>query len=106
MNLMGRLLALAITSSRQPADRHFFISRAAARNENPRPIPACPTEPEPSQLFFPLLQRDSLPPICTHNMVDNANDPVLQALRRVQLFNHDYDRVKVSYVLVVVIHRE
>lgn len=39
-------------------------------------------------------------------MLDSANDPVLQALRRVQLFNHDYDRVKVSLILVVVIDGE
>ncbi|RCN53589.1 7 transmembrane receptor [Ancylostoma caninum] len=73
--------------------------------------------PDPEELLLPAekvqlkrcilaAKRDSLPPICTHNMVDNANDPVLQALRRVQLFNHDYDRVKVSYILVVVIHGE
>ncbi|VDO28586.1 unnamed protein product [Haemonchus placei] len=42
-------------------------------------------------------KRDSLPPICTHNMLDSANDPVLQALRRVHLFNHDHDRVKVVF---------
>ena len=52
-------------------------------------------------LFFPgnreCLQRGCLPPICTHNMVDTENDPVLCALRRCQLFNNDHDRVKVSY---------
>ncbi|KAL6723105.1 hypothetical protein Aduo_018145 [Ancylostoma duodenale] len=64
--------------------------------------------PDPEELLLPAekvqlkrcilaAKRDSLPPICTHNMVDNANDPVLQALRRVQLFNHDYDRVKVVF---------
>uniref|UniRef100_A0A1I7X801 Glycogen [starch] synthase n=1 Tax=Heterorhabditis bacteriophora TaxID=37862 RepID=A0A1I7X801_HETBA len=29
-------------------------------------------------------------------MVDSENDPVLKALRRVRLFNHDHDRVKPS----------
>ncbi|EYC24178.1 hypothetical protein Y032_0014g2368 [Ancylostoma ceylanicum] len=64
--------------------------------------------PDPEELLLPAekvqlkrcilaAKRDSLPPICTHNMLDNANDPVLQALRRVQLFNHDHDRVKVVF---------
>lgn len=64
--------------------------------------------PDPEELLLPAekvqlkrcilaAKRDSLPPICTHNMLDSANDPVLQALRRVQLFNHDHDRVKVVF---------
>uniref|UniRef100_A0A915K178 Glycogen [starch] synthase n=1 Tax=Romanomermis culicivorax TaxID=13658 RepID=A0A915K178_ROMCU len=42
-------------------------------------------------------RRDSLPPICTHNMVDDHQDPVLNSLRRVQLFNRMEDRVKVVF---------
>ncbi|KJH44515.1 signal peptide protein, YSIRK family [Dictyocaulus viviparus] len=64
--------------------------------------------PDPEDLLLPAekvqlkrcilaAKRDAFPPICTHNMVDNANDPVLQALRRVQLFNHYNDRVKVVF---------
>jgi hypothetical protein len=41
------------------------------------------------------LQRDGLPPITTHNVVDDWNDPVLSAVRRCQLFNTIHDRVKV-----------
>ncbi|CED83554.1 glycogen synthase [Phaffia rhodozyma] len=43
------------------------------------------------------LKRNSLPPIVTHNMADDANDPVLNQLRRVQLFNRKEDRVKVIF---------
>ena len=43
------------------------------------------------------LKRDSLPPIVTHNMVDDVNDPVLNELRRLQLFNAPSDRVKVVF---------
>ena len=32
--------------------------------------------------------RQTLPPICTHNVVDDGGDQVLQALRRCKLFNH------------------
>ncbi|CUS21065.1 LAQU0S02e05072g1_1 [Lachancea quebecensis] len=39
----------------------------------------------------------SLPPVVTHNMVDDANDPVLNHIRRVQLFNNSNDRVKVIF---------
>ena len=38
-----------------------------------------------------------LPPIVTHNMVDDANDPILNQIRKVQLFNSPSDRVKVIF---------
>lgn len=43
------------------------------------------------------LQRDGLPPITTHNVVDDWNDPVLTAVRRCQLFNTIHDRVKIVF---------
>ncbi|ORX38837.1 glycogen synthase [Kockovaella imperatae] len=43
------------------------------------------------------LKRNSLPPIVTHNMADDANDPILNQIRRVQLFNRSTDRVKVIF---------
>jgi len=43
------------------------------------------------------LKRNSLPPIVTHNMADDLNDPILSQIRRVQLFNRDTDRVKVIF---------
>lgn len=42
-------------------------------------------------------QRTGLPPICTHNIVDDHLDPVLSHLRRCQLFNNRHDRVKVIF---------
>ncbi|GAU97511.1 hypothetical protein RvY_08793 [Ramazzottius varieornatus] len=42
-------------------------------------------------------QRSNLPPICTHNMVTDSTDPVLNALRRCHLFNQRSDRVKVVF---------
>lgn len=42
-------------------------------------------------------QRANLPPICTHNVTEDATDPILNALRRCQLFNNHYDRVKVIF---------
>lgn len=42
-----------------------------------------------------ILKRDHLPPICTHNMVDDAGDQVLNAFRRTNLINKPDDRVKV-----------
>merc|ERR1719341_1266293 len=61
--------------------------------------------PDPSE----LLTRDDLtklkrciyaaqdscpPPITTHNVVNNEQDPVLSCIRRCQLFNQRTDRVK------------
>ncbi|KAG8903419.1 hypothetical protein FRB99_003314 [Tulasnella sp. 403] len=43
------------------------------------------------------LKRNSLPPIVTHNMVDDSSDPILNQIRRVQLFNRPTDRVKVIF---------
>ncbi|ODQ79443.1 glycosyltransferase family 3 protein [Babjeviella inositovora NRRL Y-12698] len=43
------------------------------------------------------LKRDSLPPVVTHNMADDANDPILNQVRRVKLFNAPEDRVKVIF---------
>ncbi|KAM9312512.1 glycogen [starch] synthase, liver [Gastrophryne carolinensis] len=40
-------------------------------------------------------QRQSLPPITTHNMVDDSADPILNTVRRIGLFNGRTDRVKV-----------
>jgi len=41
--------------------------------------------------------RQSLPPICTHNVIDDGVDPILMALRRCELFNKRSDRVKVIF---------
>lgn len=43
------------------------------------------------------MKRDSLPPIVTHNMIDDANDPILNQIRSVQLFNRKEDRVKIIF---------
>lgn len=43
------------------------------------------------------LKRNSLPPVVTHNMADDANDPILNQIRRVQLFNRTSDRVKIVF---------
>ncbi|XP_072000872.1 glycogen [starch] synthase, liver-like [Engystomops pustulosus] len=40
-------------------------------------------------------QRQSLPPVTTHNMVDDSADPILSTVRRIGLFNSRTDRVKV-----------
>ncbi|TPX63853.1 glycogen(starch) synthase [Spizellomyces sp. 'palustris'] len=43
------------------------------------------------------LKRDSLPPIVTHNMADDKNDPILNQMRQVKLFNAPEDRVKMIF---------
>ncbi|EGC39239.1 hypothetical protein DICPUDRAFT_148003 [Dictyostelium purpureum] len=47
--------------------------------------------------IFALKQRPSLPPIVTHNMMDDVNDPILNHLRKIKLFNSKEDRVKIIY---------
>ncbi len=43
------------------------------------------------------LKRNSLPPIVTHNMIDDVSDPILNQIRRLQLFNNPSDRVKIIF---------
>ncbi|KAL8692359.1 MAG: hypothetical protein Q9218_002610 [Villophora microphyllina] len=43
------------------------------------------------------MKRNTLPPIVTHNMVNDADDPVLSQIRRVHLFNQPSDRVKIIF---------
>uniref|UniRef100_A0ACB8EVA3 Glycogen(Starch) synthase n=1 Tax=Sphaerodactylus townsendi TaxID=933632 RepID=A0ACB8EVA3_9SAUR len=42
-------------------------------------------------------QRHSFPPVCTHNMLDDSTDPILNTIRRIGLFNSSSDRVKVIF---------
>ncbi|XP_013930755.1 PREDICTED: glycogen [starch] synthase, liver-like isoform X1 [Thamnophis sirtalis] len=44
---------------------------------------------------FILWQRQSLPPVTTHNMIDDSGDPILSTIRRIGLFNNRTDRIKV-----------
>lgn len=41
------------------------------------------------------LQRNDLPPVTTHNVVNDWSDPVLNTIRRCKLFNTTSDKVKV-----------
>lgn len=43
------------------------------------------------------LKREGMPPIVTHNMKDDSNDPILTQIRRVGLFNNSNDRVKIIF---------
>ncbi len=43
------------------------------------------------------LKREGLPPVVTHNLDDDATDPVLNQIRNVRLFNGPDDPVKVVY---------
>ncbi|KAI9807109.1 MAG: glycogen synthase isoform 1 [Sarcosagium campestre] len=43
------------------------------------------------------MKRHALPPVVTHNMANDGEDPILNQIRRVQLFNHPSDRVKIVF---------
>eukprot|EP01102_Stenamoeba_stenopodia_P021004 TRINITY_DN835_c0_g1_i1.p1 TRINITY_DN835_c0_g1~~TRINITY_DN835_c0_g1_i1.p1 ORF type:complete len:670 (+),score=117.80 TRINITY_DN835_c0_g1_i1:1-2010(+) len=46
--------------------------------------------------IFALKQRATLPPIVTHNMIDE-NDVILNRIRTLKMFNYPADRVKIIY---------
>lgn len=48
------------------------------------------------------LQRNDLPPVTTHNVVNDWSDPVLNTIRRCKLFNTTADKVKVSYFKLLI----
>lgn len=48
------------------------------------------------------LQRNDLPPVTTHNIVNDWSDPVLNSIRRCKLFNTTSDKVKVSYFKLLI----
>lgn len=41
--------------------------------------------------------RDWLPPIVTHDLMDDGGDPVLNKLRDLEMFNNAHDKVKIVY---------
>ena len=89
-------LARLLLRSRSPADT------AHARREHGTEVPDASTllSDEDKILLKRrvfALRRNSLPPVTTHNMADDANDPILNQIRRVQLFNRTSDRVKVLF---------
>ncbi len=43
------------------------------------------------------FKKSSLPPIITHNLVNDGEDPVLNFLRATNLVNHEDDKVKIVY---------
>ena len=43
------------------------------------------------------FKKSSLPPIVTHHMVNDTEDPILNFLRSTNLINHPHDKVKVVY---------
>lgn len=49
------------------------------------------------KLIYTQNLETGMPPICTHNMVDGHNDPILANLRRCGLLNRSEDRVKVIF---------
>ncbi|MBD2768591.1 glycosyltransferase [Hymenobacter sp. BT664] len=42
-------------------------------------------------------KTSSLPPVITHNLVNDQDDDILNFMRRAQLLNHRHDRVKMVY---------
>lgn len=43
------------------------------------------------------MKRHSLPPVVTHNIINDHGDPTLNQIRGVQLFNYPSDRVKIVF---------
>jgi len=89
-----------VTAISQEIEKNLFTS-AASNPENPK-------LPDLNQFvddYWRLKYRralnnwksDRLPPVVTHNLVDDANDEVLNFLRRSDLINRKEDKVKVIY---------
>ncbi|KAJ3374300.1 glycogen synthase isoform 1 [Allomyces arbusculus] len=74
------------------------VFEAATRGHTPDPMSLMTSEEMVTlKRRIYALKRDPLPPVVTHNMTDDSNDPVLGSIRRLRLFNDRNDRVKVVY---------
>lgn len=47
--------------------------------------------------IFTINKKHSLPPIVTHNLQDDATDPILNHIRALNLVNLREDRVKMVF---------
>ena len=81
-------------------ENFYSLSNARCREEKFMPTPEELLSEEDQVLLkrrIFALKRNSLPPIVTHNMADDANDPILNQIRRVKLFNDAHDRAKIIF---------
>jgi len=74
------------------------MNKALLHGELPKPAELISAD-EMITLKRSLLasRRSSLPPVVTHNMVEEGSDQVLEAIRRLGLINNLEDRVKVVF---------
>ncbi|XP_065646602.1 glycogen [starch] synthase, muscle isoform X2 [Hydra vulgaris] len=56
-----------------------------------------PKDTIPLKRCLLATQHSSAPPIVTHNMIDDQNDQILNAIRRIKLFNMKTDKVKIIF---------
>eukprot|EP01116_Phalansterium_solitarium_P002533 TRINITY_DN12602_c0_g1_i1.p1 TRINITY_DN12602_c0_g1~~TRINITY_DN12602_c0_g1_i1.p1 ORF type:complete len:643 (-),score=208.63 TRINITY_DN12602_c0_g1_i1:371-2299(-) len=75
---------------------HIFESTAKGELINPEELLSKEDLVRLKGRIFSMKQRNTLPPIVTHNLIDE-NDEVITLLRRHHLFNDRSDRVKVVY---------
>jgi len=83
-----------------PRHPHYLLAHFIISEEKFLPTPEDLLSEEDQVLLkrrIFALKRNSLPPIVTHNMADDANDPILNQIRRVKLFNDSHDRVKIIF---------
>ncbi|NVO85137.1 glycosyltransferase [Hymenobacter terrestris] len=83
---------------RQVGERLFYA--AAASDDNRLPDLSTMVDDYWRLRYRRTLQSwktSALPPVITHNLVDDQNDDILDFLRRADLVNNQHDRVKIVY---------
>ncbi|SET55910.1 glycosyltransferase [Hymenobacter actinosclerus] len=83
---------------RQVGERLFFA--AAASDDNRLPDLSTMVDDYWRLRYRRTLQSwktQALPPVITHNLVDDQTDDILNFLRRANLVNNQHDRVKIVY---------
>ncbi|MBT2557190.1 glycosyltransferase [Hymenobacter sp. ISL-91] len=84
---------------RQVGERLFYAA-AAASDDNRLPDLSTMVDDYWRLRYRRTLQSwktSALPPVITHNLVDDQNDDILNFLRRANLVNNQHDRVKIVY---------
>ncbi|TGE27920.1 glycosyltransferase [Hymenobacter metallicola] len=85
---------------RQVGERLFYAAAASASTDHRLPDLSSMVDDYWKLRYRRTLQSwktTNLPPVITHNLVDDANDDILNFLRRANLVNNQHDRVKIVY---------
>ncbi|KAF0988526.1 hypothetical protein HZS_2530, partial [Henneguya salminicola] len=95
--VMVRQLKKSVEQIQKTIGERIFDSVIRGHIPNPNELMHPKEITELKKFLHSCRSGTNLPPIVTHNMLDDDTDPILSALRQFKLFNSVDDRVKVIF---------